>query len=485
MGQCMGLLQKDLWEMGKLPNGGGGGLEKAPPGPPPPDLPAAPPAGGKAKALLIGINYTGQRGQLRGCCHDVVTMRHFLSDHGLTAVSGGYEERILVDDAAGSNLQEVVNGLPTRQNIMEGMAWLVQDAVPGDTLFLSYSGHGSQVPDKNGDEEDGFDETLVPVDFKSAGQIVDDEIFSTLVAPLPAGVRLTAVMDCCHSGTVLDLPYAFVAGKKTLDSVFETPEGIASVLAPRLFKLMGLSKSGNPNSGSHRYEKVGNNTVAADVIMFSGCQDKQTSADVADVSKFGLPPRSGSKPGSAGGACINAMAAALNRNSNVSIVELLSEMRKDLERRGFTQVPQLSASRPVDLRLKFSLFGPLDTEEIISGAAGTEPAAVATSRGYAPPPSNPIEGSFNPANSAVLYSTPAPAPAPLYPDVASVSYQSYDDGDESYSYYDSYNESYVPVEQVETHVQYPQEDYRVPVEHEDDPNEPRPYVGADHSIYYA
>jgi hypothetical protein len=49
------------------------------------------------------------------------------------------------------------------------------------------------------------------VDYESAGQIRDDDLFKTLVAPMPAGASLTCVMDCCHSGTVLDLPYVFVA----------------------------------------------------------------------------------------------------------------------------------------------------------------------------------------------------------------------------------------------------------------------------------
>lgn len=51
----------------------------------------------------------------------------------------------------------------------------------------------------------------VPLDYASAGQIRDDDIFKTLIGPMPGGVTLTSIMDCCHSGTVLDLPYVFVA----------------------------------------------------------------------------------------------------------------------------------------------------------------------------------------------------------------------------------------------------------------------------------
>lgn len=59
-----------------------------------------------------------------------------------------------------------------------------------------------QVQDLDGDEEDGLDETLMPVDYEDVGHIVDDEIHSILVDGLQAGSSLTSVIDTCHSGTV-------------------------------------------------------------------------------------------------------------------------------------------------------------------------------------------------------------------------------------------------------------------------------------------
>jgi hypothetical protein len=56
-----------------------------------------------------------------------------------------------------------------------------------------------------------YDETLIPVDFQRAGQIRDDDLLTHLVKPMSAGVTMTCLMDCCHSGTVLDLPYRFIA----------------------------------------------------------------------------------------------------------------------------------------------------------------------------------------------------------------------------------------------------------------------------------
>jgi metacaspase-1 len=75
---------------------------------------------------------------------------------------------ILTDDQRDPILQ------PTRANIIRAMYWLVADAQPNDSFFFHFSGHGSQVLDLDGDEEDGFDETILPVDFKQAGMIVDD-----------------------------------------------------------------------------------------------------------------------------------------------------------------------------------------------------------------------------------------------------------------------------------------------------------------------
>lgn len=77
--------------------------------------------------------------------------------------------------------------------------------------WISFSGHGGRVRDISGDEETGYDNTLIPLDFKRSGHIVDDDILNMLVKPMRSGVNVTVLMDCCHSGTVLDLPYRFSA----------------------------------------------------------------------------------------------------------------------------------------------------------------------------------------------------------------------------------------------------------------------------------
>ena len=77
---------------------------------------------------------------------------------------------ILTDDNPNWHFQ------PTRQNIIQAMGWLARDARPGDSLFFHYSGHGGRQRDTDGDEDDGYDETILPVDFQKTGQITDDVI---------------------------------------------------------------------------------------------------------------------------------------------------------------------------------------------------------------------------------------------------------------------------------------------------------------------
>eukprot|EP00241_Pyramimonas_parkeae_P008182 CAMPEP_0114261146 /NCGR_PEP_ID=MMETSP0058-20121206/20943_1 /TAXON_ID=36894 /ORGANISM="Pyramimonas parkeae, CCMP726" /LENGTH=168 /DNA_ID=CAMNT_0001376585 /DNA_START=44 /DNA_END=550 /DNA_ORIENTATION=- len=113
--------------------------------------------------------------------------------------------RVLVDDGA--------HPAPTRAAMVEALEWLATDARNGDSLFLHFSGHGGRIRDDDGDEEDGYDETLYPSDFKTAGQLRDDFIYRKLVLKLPKGCQLLSIMDCCHSGTVLDLPFEFAASE--------------------------------------------------------------------------------------------------------------------------------------------------------------------------------------------------------------------------------------------------------------------------------
>ena len=122
---------------------------------------------GRRKALLIGINYFGQKSPLRGCINDVKNMSTYLNEF----FQYKREDMVILTDDQQNPMSQ-----PTKANIIRAMYWLVKDAQPNDSLFFHYSGHGGQTPDLDGDEDDGYDEVIYPVDFRTAGHIVDDQM---------------------------------------------------------------------------------------------------------------------------------------------------------------------------------------------------------------------------------------------------------------------------------------------------------------------
>ncbi|KAJ5385132.1 hypothetical protein N7517_003043 [Penicillium concentricum] len=289
---------------------------------------------GKRKALLIGINYFGQKGQLRGCINDVKNMSAYLNQNF------GYarEDMVLLTDDQQNPMSQ-----PTKANILRAMHWLVKDARPNDSLFFHYSGHGGQTPDLDGDEEDGYDEVIYPVDFRVAGHIVDDEMHRIMVQTLQPGVRLTAIFDSCHSGSALDLPYVYSTSGvlKEPNLAKEAGQGLLGVVSAyargdmgsMMSTAMGFIKKAT--KGDEVYERnKQTKTSPADVIMWSGSKDDQTSQD-AQIA------------GQATGAMSWAFIAALRKNPQQSYVQLLNSIRDELESK-YSQKPQLSCSHPLD-----------------------------------------------------------------------------------------------------------------------------------------
>ncbi|KAI5289602.1 Ca(2+)-dependent cysteine protease [Ascosphaera aggregata] len=294
---------------------------------------------GKRKALMIGINYFGQRGQLRGCINDVKNMSEFLNQNY------GYarEDMVLLTDD-----QQHPMSQPTKANIIRAMHWLVKDAQPNDSLFFHFSGHGGQTPDLDGDEDDGYDEVIYPVDFKTAGHIVDDCMHDIMVKPLVPGVRLTAIFDSCHSGTALDLPYIYStqgvlkepnlakeAGMGLLNVVQAYSRGDVGTIVSTV---QGLFKKATHGEEAQRITRQ-TKTSPADVIMWSGSKDDQTSADASINNE-------------ATGAMSWAFITALKKNPRQSYVQLLRSIRDELSTK-YTQKPQLSCSHPLNVNLLY------------------------------------------------------------------------------------------------------------------------------------
>lgn len=268
---------------------------------------------GQKKALQVGINYLtlpAGKGKLNGCINDVRVMNELLKTHyGFTDEN----IRILRDDDP--------NNMPTKANILAGMAWLTSGAKAGDSLFFQFSGHGGQVDDLDGDEEDKKDETLIPVDFQTAGQITDDVVFQRLISPLPKGVFLTAVMDCCHSGTGMDLPYIHHIKTSKVNVAEHHNEFEQKATGPKSFDI----------------------SSDANAVMFSGCLDHQTSSDAKIQGEFS-------------GAMTFSLKTALERcNYQTNYHQLLVDMHQILTDGKYAQIPQLSTARPFDLKSVFTI----------------------------------------------------------------------------------------------------------------------------------
>jgi hypothetical protein len=251
----------------------------------------------RRKSLLIGINYVGSQHALRGCHQDVSHIAEFLSYKGYT--NDATSQVIMRDD---QHTDPNSAYFPTGKNMLAAMHWLVSE--PNTCNFLHYSGHGSQVKDPDGDRESGFDDTIVPVDYETNGQLDSDKLHKTLVSVLPANSTLFVIFDCCHSGSAIELPYVYHSDENgnvsMLDNV-KTGMGLLSeaslliqggftmskvVRAKELFAGASTFFHQLKHAGEQQEEGVGEEHFVEDwksehkfVTMFSGCRDDQTSAD--------------------------------------------------------------------------------------------------------------------------------------------------------------------------------------------------------------
>ncbi|KAI7897421.1 caspase domain-containing protein [Mucor mucedo] len=298
---------------------------------------------GRKRALLIGINYFGTSAELKGCINDVENIKQFL----VTLYNFNEQDMVILTDN-----QTNPQNIPTKQNIIRAMQWLVHDSRPNDSFFFHFSGHGGRMKDYDGDEDDGYDETIYPVDHATYGQIVDDMMNDIMVKRLVPGCRLTAIFDSCHSGTALDLPYVYSTQGSIKQQSFLRDAGSSLKNAGKAYisgdpsraisSVMSLGSRIMSGGNTMKKEKIHQmKGSAADVIMFSGCKDDQTSADASEA-------------GRATGAMSYAITRALRENRNQTYIQLLNSIRAILKQK-YNQRPQLSSSHPMDMNLLFVL----------------------------------------------------------------------------------------------------------------------------------
>ena len=262
------------------------------------------------KALLIGINrYKIPGADLRGCVNDVRNMQSVLTKY----FGFGDEGISLLTDYDA-----------TKKAIQAGILKLLKGAKTGDVLLLHYSGHGANVPDKSGDEADHRDEILCPTDLNWYDPLLDDWLRATF-DKLAAGVNLTVIMDCCHSGsnTRAFLP----PDAPSIPRFLPCPLDLMAAESGRRLRGKTRSLLRRSNAASRRKNDIVN--VDIPELLITGCRDTQTSADAYIKGSYN------------GALTYNLVASIRAARGRVSYRGLHDNTTTRLETGKFDQVPQL------------------------------------------------------------------------------------------------------------------------------------------------
>lgn len=134
------------------------------------------------RAVCMASNYEGTSSQLAGCLNDA-------NDWAAELERRGYEVVTLLGREA------------SKVGILGTLERAVAATKYRDQLVVTYSGHGTWVPDRDGDEADGRDEAICPDDYPRAGMVTDDDLYGVF-SVAEHGERIVMVSDSCHSGSL-------------------------------------------------------------------------------------------------------------------------------------------------------------------------------------------------------------------------------------------------------------------------------------------
>lgn len=266
------------------------------------------------RAVLAGINkYKMANSDLSGCVNDVTNIRDSLIKFFGFKID---DIRVVTDDRA------------TKKGIMERLTWLVKGAKAGDRLLFHFSGHGSQVRDRDGDElKDKMDEILCPHDMDWDGTYIVDDDLRKIFSGLPKGCALEVLLDSCHSGT----------GTRELLGLAQLPP--EQSFKPRFLPPPAdiLCRVDDDLPLQHLFSGRSNPTpntlppIPEYLSLFSGCADNQTSADALIGGKYN-------------GAFTYYFCKHLRDvKGKITRSDLLKRVRASLKHEDFDQVPQLEA----------------------------------------------------------------------------------------------------------------------------------------------
>ena len=296
------------------------------------------------KALLCGINNYQSQTDLRGCINDIEDLNQLLVDKF---------------DFAASDIHKLKNEEVTKTNIQNEWQWLLEDAESGDRLVFHFSGHGSYVPDDDGEESDGYDEItcLYDMDFYDSETFFRDDEWNEAIEQVPSGVQLIILFDTCHSGTgtkmlpvnlhgrsltmSVDLKERSKSSNKELLQDLKAKNTVPELLNPDQYQQVLAEQ----NVVVYRFlpppaelqEKIVTNARSKALstpgikikrhLLLAACQDSQTSADAYLDDDFH-------------GAFTYYFCQAIADSPQLGTKELIEQVTQQLTQGGFSQKPQ-------------------------------------------------------------------------------------------------------------------------------------------------
>tara|TARA_R100001163_G_C5068066_1_gene207789 strand:- start:2484 stop:3335 length:852 start_codon:yes stop_codon:yes gene_type:complete len=266
------------------------------------------------RVLSVGINYVGTNSQLNGCINDIINLKKVTKA----------KSYVVMTELSGHKYLR-----PKRANIIAQIKKFTTGVKPGMNLLFQYSGHGSHTRDANNDEADGRDETICPLDYSKAGMIKDDDLRKLLIDPLPEGCNLWCIMDCCHSGTIMDLANTYQIKNRNI-------------------KNNDKDNKDNKKKNKRRYVKEISKTIPltnCQVICFSGCLDTQFSADAYIGRTY---------QGAMTWGILESLKYLKRRRKLLTYRNIMRHLLKLLKNSGYDQIPQISSGKPLNLDTEFT-----------------------------------------------------------------------------------------------------------------------------------
>ncbi len=261
----------------------------------------------KKQALLVGINDYQGINDLQGCINDVTNVRSILKTYfGFT----NSEIRVLTDSRA------------TKSNILSRLDKMVSSAVEGDKLIFHFSGHGSQIRDRDGDElADHMDELICPYDMNWDDGFITDDMLREILTRLKKGVTMEILLDSCHSGTGTRDLTVHPAGTDQCNIInnryLNPPVDIEC-------RYLGDEDNLKPVR-SFRTDRE----IILNHILWAGCKDNQTSADAMIDGYYN------------GAFSYYFCKHVRDSQGNISRADLYTRVKNSLKYNKYDQVPQL------------------------------------------------------------------------------------------------------------------------------------------------